>query len=1490
MTNGVLGQFDPTVLINDLYTIRLTVWDRGGNQSIAETTVQVDENLKVGNFSLSFTDLAIPMAGIPITVTRTYDSREKRSGDFGVGWRLDVQTLRLRANRVLGTGWQVLRSGLSYALIPTDAHTVSLTLPDGRVEQFDLVVSPDVSPIVPFPPFSQSLRYEPRPGTLGQLESLDDNNISILDPQPGRVELRLDNGGDIYDPQRFRYTAADGTQIDIHKTDGVERIIDPNGNTLTFSESGITHSAGKSVTFERDAQGRITGIVDPAGNAQTYRYDANGDLIGHTDPEDSTTTFRYDRGHYLLEIVNPDGTRAIRQDFDPDGRLVSSTDANGNVIEVDYDLAARRQVVTDRKGNATVYVTDERGNVIAETDAIGNTTTYTYDANNNQTSRTDALGHTRSYTYDARNNLLTRTDSLGNTTTLTYAPGADNLLSSTDALGNTTTFSYDARNNLLAITDALGNTTRHSYDAAGNRIATEDALGHVTSYAYDGSGNLIGVTDPLGNRADVTYDANGNPLTRSRTRTIPTGVETLTASNRFDKGGRLIERIDTLGNKSTDQYDLNGRLAARTDKNGNRVRFEYDARGNLVKIIHPDETKTRFGYDVEGNLTFRTDRSDRSTHYAYDALNRLVSTTYPDGAVATIDYDAAGRVVARLDALGNERTFAYDAGGRLISLTDALGNATTYDYDANGNQISMTDANGHTTETEYDPNNRPLKIVTPDDAVIAMVYDALGRKLSARDQAGLRTDYAYDAVGRLTMVTDALGQSTAYTYDEVGNRISQTDSQGRVTRFEYDGQGRTTRIIRPLGMSLTRRYDAVGNLVALTDFNGDTSRYAYDSDDRLVTKSLPDGRDVHYAYTPDGKRTSATNDRGVTSYRYDLRDRLIEQIEPDGLTLSYTYDANGNRTSVGSPSGTTTYTFDALNRLDTVRAPSGGVTTYTYDAAGNHVATAYPNGVTTSYTYDSLNRLLLLENRKPDASLISAYRYEMDATGKRTQVTDHLRRTTTYGYDTLHRLVSEVTRVPGMPDETVVYTYDAVGNRLSRTDSGGSALYTYDLNDRLLGDGANSFAYDANGNTLTQTNALGTTEFSYDFEDRLTVITKPDGAVIEYGYDVDGRRVESTQAGGVTRFLVDRNRPFAQVLEERTDDGTLMVSYEYGKDLIRQQRGGASRVYLYDGLGSTRQLADASGTITDTYDYDAFGVMRASTGATENAYLYAGEQFAAELDGYFLRARYYQPEQGRFLTTDPAPGDLDAPMSLHRYLYTEGDPVNYVDPTGESKLAQVLVGLAIGGIVLKGGLDVVNTLIAKEMAGVSSARELFRVLQVEAFAMKQEIARHDFENGPLPQGYPKRFKPGLTTKYLKDEHMGAWRDMAGLAANKIDFAYAANAAAFYKNDNRETTVPNATGTTAVAMTRAEPNEYALLVTNNFKNLDAAEGFGYQLRLLIRTFSNVAGYGDKYLNSGQAPQPIAVGTGYAVEAGSTKDNEYATHWQAVRKGKVQSPGD
>ena len=127
--------------------------------------------------------------------------------------------------------------------------------------------------------------------------------------------------------------------------------------------------------------------------------------------------------------------------------------------------------------------------------------------------------------------------------------------------------------------------------------------------------------------------------------------------------------------------------------------------------------------------------------------------------------------------------------------------------------------------------------------------------------------------------------------------------------------------------------------------------------------------------------------------------------------------------------------------------------------------------------------------------------------------------------------------------------------------------------------------------------------------------------------------------------------------------------------------GTAAHFYHYDGVGSTRLLTDGAGAASDTYDYDAFGNLIASTGTTPNVYLFTGEQLDPNMGFYFLRSRYMAPEFGRFITADTFPGFIFDPPSLHKYSYANNDPVNMIDPTGQFSLASVSVSVSISSIL-----------------------------------------------------------------------------------------------------------------------------------------------------------------------------------------------------------------
>lgn len=261
---------------------------------------------------------------------------------------------------------------------------------------------------------------------------------------------------------------------------------------------------------------------------------------------------------------------------------------------------------------------------------------------------------------------------------------------------------------------------------------------------------------------------------------------------------------------------------------------------------------------------------------------------------------------------------------------------------------------------------------------------------------------------------------------------------------------------------------------------------------------------------------------------------------------------------------------------------------------------------------------------------------------------------------------------------------------MTKNDNGEITTYTYDANDRLLSENNVEYEYDNNGNMILKRVDGQAFRYQYNPLNQLVqaeIPTSGGTSTIDYVYDHDGIRVGKTINGtDVTTYLVDKNRPYAQVLEEQRTNGPLsaVAQYVYGHGLVSQSIDRMKHYYHYDGFHSTRALSDMSGTVTDTYQYDAYGMLLNQTGATSNQYLYRSEQFDPELTSYYLRTRYYHPELGRFSSPDPLQGDISDPMTLHRYLYANSDPVNNIDPSGELTLKEV--GMSAGIIEILSGI------------------------------------------------------------------------------------------------------------------------------------------------------------------------------------------------------------
>ena len=870
--------------------------------------------------------------------------------------------------------------------------------------------------------------------------------------------------------------------------------------------------------------------------------------------------------------------------------------------------------------------------------------------------------------------LLSVADRNGNAQTLAYSSGGD-LTTIADTVGRVFTLSYDANHRLVSLTDPAGRSVSYSYDSNGNLVSFKDAAGGITAYTYDSAHRMTTATDPRGVKYLAnTFDAQGRVISQSNAAGNATkfayapgssgSIATITDGNgdtlkqSYDANLRFVQSADGAGSVRGFAYDAHNDQTGLTDPNGNTTTIGYDGSGNATSRTDAAGNVRVFTYDAYNDITSTTDALGHKTAFTYDQSGNLINAKDPLGEVTQYTHDASGQITAITDALGNRSQLSWDSSGNLVQTIDGAGRKITMSYDAVGRPVSRTDGLGHTAKVQYDALDR---IVSRTDALgnqTQYTYDAVGHMLTWTDANGNVTSYSYDGVGNLASMTDAGGAKTTYSYDANNNRISVTDARGKTTSYSYDAANRLVKVTDPLGRTRAVSYDAAGNRLAITDGNAKTNHFNYDALNRLTNSAYFDGTAVTYAYDANGNRSSMTDQHGKTNYTYDALNRLTAVMRFDGQNVGYAYDTVGRRASLTYPDGRVlSFQYDPGSKLVAVVDSAGGTTSYSYDAVGNPISTKLPNQVTSSRSYDSANRIASIADSGP-AGVLSSFSYVLDPAGNRLEATTADGGVSKYTYDSLNRL-TQWTAPSGQANQ---YSYDAVGNRTSVTSSAGAIVYTYDDAGELLTAGSISFTYDGNGSRLTRSAGQGVTSYAWDARNRLAGITGA-AASIQYDYDPDGRRL-SQQAGNANYSYSHDILGLGNVIGEQGSDGA--TDYIYGRALISVAGPDGPAYLSRDGGGNTSSVSNLTGALDGTYEYDPWGKLLNPIDplGSKAKYKFAGQEFDPAAGVYFMRARYYDPSVGQFLSRDPLGRPQGQPMDQNVYAYARNNPLRFSDPSG----------------------------------------------------------------------------------------------------------------------------------------------------------------------------------------------------------------------------------
>jgi len=913
-----------------------------------------------------------------------------------------------------------------------------------------------------------------------------------------------------------------------------------------------------------------------------------------------------------------------------------------------------------------IYLFDPGGKISRLEDRNGNMLLFAYDLSGNLESIADPSGVRIGFSYDSSNRIIGILDPSGNAHHFTYS--GDFLVSL-----STQTPDYGALNWVF------------SYDADGFLLSRTDPMGYVTAYGYDEEKRVQEVMDPEGRIRAILYDS---AQSISRVREKDGGIWIYTYDPTL---GVLREKIDPLGGRTVLEYDSNRNLLSATDPNGNMTRYAYDGYGNVTSVTDPLGNVSSFTYNGLHKVTSITDAKGNVTRFTYDDRGNLTSMTDALGAVTRFAYDPRGNLTQMTDALGRKTTVAYDHRSRPISITDPNGATTAFSYDAVGNLHRRIDALGNETRFSYDSLNLLTRIIDPMGHETQYGYDRLGNRISLKDGNGHFTFYEYNYRGQVTKIKDPLGNQTVLTYGGTGcascqggtDRLtSLTDALGNRTIFEYDLAGRLIREIDPLGNFTLYGYDPGGNLTSRTDGNGNRVFYVYDPLGRLVRKAFPDGSSATFAYDPLGNMVQAENAAIGYGMEYDALGRLVRVMDSRGKVLRYEYDALGHRTKMVTPEGKEIrYAYDPMGRLVSLSSSAGGFH-YHYDPLGRRIRLFMPNGIWVQYSYDANGRLVRM--RQKNAHFFgdrweSSYSY--DKVGNRLSKSEGFWEYQ-YSYDPMDQLIQVLRKAYGDGLYLVWerYGYDPLGNRLDGPHGGEE--YSYGSGNRLIRGRDFRYFHDRNGNMIQKVGGRGggrlrVMTYGYDFENQLTEVRMEEGMgvqAVRFAYDPFGRRIFKgvywQWSGGEIRV---RETQYAydweDILMELDHNGGTVAWYVHGPGMdepLALEKGGRFYYYQVDELGSVRALSDGAGRWVQRCEYDSFG----------DGDCYSTWFGAPIRQPYRFTGREWDEETGLYYYRaryyDPKIGRFITrdPIrfrsgDVNPYRYVGNNPVNWIDPWGK---------------------------------------------------------------------------------------------------------------------------------------------------------------------------------------------------------------------------------
>ncbi|MEZ5328262.1 MAG: RHS repeat-associated core domain-containing protein [Verrucomicrobiales bacterium] len=859
-------------------------------------------------------------------------------------------------------------------------------------------------------------------------------------------------------------------------------------------------------------------------------------------------------------------------------------------------------------------------------------------------------------------------------------------------------YEFNASGRLIRAIERDGEATVLSYDGTGNLTRIADPFGRQTNLSYTG-GQLSEAIDPAGRKTSFQHDADGNLVQV----TLP---DSATVRYEYDADHLMTAEINPVGGRTEREYDSFGRALSSTLPDGSMIQarslqgLAADLGGTAgteadpAPVKRPEELVASYtnaagetdGVDIGpfGTASRVTDSAGRITESGRDPNGKPISITYPAGRQFAVGYDRQGRRTSLKDsATGSTLTFEYDAvSGAPTILDNGRGQRAVFEYDAANRPTAFTGFAGRKSIVSYaGTSSLPSSLTLPSGRVTDFQYDAVGNTIEISSE-GSTTSVRYSQAGYVAGLTDAEGRDFAFQYDSAGNLTSSILPGGMTIGYTYDGRGLRTRVTTPSDNRFDFAYDGRGNLLSLASPLGNGLRLSYDYTGGQPTRlRWGDGSEVAYAYSNGNLSTITTSD-GRTELNYSETTGLLNRIAFSANDqLDYTYDAHGRlslSTWSGVVNGTVGRTYDDRGRVDSLEVNATTNLPITYDAddlvvgTGSMVVSRDPSSgsivattlgkCTDTWAYNARDELISYTARYDGESryVLALTRDKLGRVVAKTETMGGATLRMEYVYAPSGRLVREVRGAT-----TIDYTYDANGNRLTRSETGGIVeVGSYNAGDQVLSYAGTVYAYDGCGRLQMR----GADTFTYGVLGGLQSAVLGGGTSLTYVHPAGGRRISESSGGVIQRQFLYQDG--LRIVAELDGAGALRGVFGYatlsGAPDFMLSNGRTYRIFT-DHLGSPRLVIDCeSGVVAQMMRHDAFGRVLEDSAPRFQPFGFAGGIY--DPDTRFVRfgARDYDPLTGRWTAPDPS---LFNGSASNLYAYVSSDPVNFVDPNGREQSA-----------------------------------------------------------------------------------------------------------------------------------------------------------------------------------------------------------------------------